>query len=215
MIINNIFLSKGGGEVTLECDNCTKYTITSADAKRIGVYGLSEEDFPLEFEDESILEFLSQKLRAIKYCTYLLEFSDKNEKTLRSKLYEKQYSSDVIDSAMDIMRKSGIVDDSSLCLKKYISLASGKLYGPYRIKSELLSKGFSSEYIKYAEENACIDFDETLRQLCEKLLRGKKSILSDKNEREKFKAKLSRYGYGFSEISSVTREFMDDSDDFE
>ena len=69
MIIIKSYISKGGSEVTLECEYKEKYTITLADAKRLGFYELSDEDFPVEFKDDGCIEFLSQKLKAIKYAT--------------------------------------------------------------------------------------------------------------------------------------------------
>lgn len=214
MIITNTCISRGGSEVTLECDNGQKYTITLADARRLGLVDTDEDEFPVEFSDEETIEFLADKLRAIRYCTYLLGFSDKSEKNLRKKLCEKGYSSDVIDCALDILRQGGIIDDSSLCLKKYTSLATGKLYGPYRIRSELSAKGFSSEDIKKAEEECGLDFEDLLFELCEKLLSSGRINLSDRDVLAKFKAKLSRYGYGYSEISSVLERFCDSDEDF-
>ena len=213
MIIKKIYISKGGSEVTLECEFGEKYTITLADAKRLGLYDLSDEDFPFEFHDESLLEFLSQKLKAIRYALYLLGFSDKSEKVLRKKMAEKEYSKEVIDEALSVMRSSGYISDESLCLKKYISIANSKLYGPYRIKSELFAKGFSDEDIKNAEQNADIDFEELILSLCEKLLSSGRTDLSDRNESARFKAKLSRYGYGFDMINSAIRKYGASSDE--
>ncbi|MBQ8758744.1 MAG: hypothetical protein IJZ20_03530 [Clostridia bacterium] len=92
MIIIKSYISKGGSEVTLECEYKEKYTITLADAKRLGLSELSDEDFPIDFADDELIEFLSQKLKAIKYATYLLQFSDKSERVLRRKMHEKEYS---------------------------------------------------------------------------------------------------------------------------
>lgn len=201
MIIKNTYISKGGSEVTLECEFEEKYTITIADAKRLGLSDLSDEDLPVEFEDAELLEFLSQKLRAVKYASYLLQFSDKSEKILSRKMREKEYTDDVINEALSVLRQGGIISDENLCLKKYLSIANSKLYGPHRIKSELFAKGFTAEDIKNAEEKADIDFYELCRELCEKLLTSGKINLSDRKERDKFKAKLSRYGYGFDAIN--------------
>ena len=143
MIIIKSYISKGGSEVTLECEYKEKYTITLADAKRLGLYGLEEDEFPVDFADDGLLEFLSQKLKAIKYASYLLQFSDKSQKVLRLKMKEKEYSDEVIDEALEVMRNSGVISDENLCLKKYISIAHSKLYGPHRIKQELFSKGFT------------------------------------------------------------------------
>lgn len=215
MIILKSYNSKGGSEVTLECELKEKYTITLADAKRLGLAELTEEDFPIEFSDDELIVFLSQKLKAIKYASYLLQFSDKSEKVLKQKMREKEYSSEVIDEALKVMREGGIISDGNLCLRKYLSIANSKLYGPHRIKSELFSKGFSAEDIKNAEESADIDFEELCRELCEKLLSSGRINLSDRKEKDKFKAKLSRYGYGFDVISSVLNNFASSFDDEE
>lgn len=207
MIITNIFSSSGGGEITLEGENREKYTLTLADAKRLGFYDVSENCLPIEFSDEETLIFLSQKLRAIKYASYLLGFSDKSETVLRKKMREKNYSSEVIDEALYAMRKSGIIDDGNLCLKRYASIAHSKMYGAQRIKSELFAKGFSSADIKKAEQNANIDFYELCEKMCEKLLRQSKIDLSDKKKLSNFKAKLSRYGYSFDEINTAISKY--------
>lgn len=215
MIILKSYISKGGSEVTLECEYKEKYTITLADAKRLGLSELSEEEFPVEFEDDELLAFLSKKLSAIKYASYLLTFSDKSEKTLRQKMREKEYSAEVIDEALRVLREGGIISDENLCLKKYISIANSKLYGPHRIKSELFSKGFSSEDIKNAQECAGLDFEELCAELCDKLLSAGRINLSDRKERDKFKAKLSRYGYGFETINAVLSHFSFPNDEEE
>lgn len=207
MIIVKSYISKGGSEVTLECEFREKYTITLADAKRLGLYGLEDDEYPLQYDDDELIEFLSQKLKAIKYASYLLQFSDKSEKVLRQKMREKEYEPSVIDEALNVMRSSGLISDESLCLRKYISIANAKLYGPHRIKSELFAKGFSSEGIKHAEESTDIDFYELCKELCDKLLSSGKINLSDRKERDKFIMKLTRYGYGFETVKSVLSDF--------
>lgn len=213
MIIIKSYISKGGSEVTLECEYKEKYTITRADAKKLSLYDLRDEDFPVEFCDDGLIEFLSQKLKAIKYALYLLQFSDKSEVVLKKKMREKDYENDVIDEAIAVMREGGLLDDEKLCLKKYISIANSKLYGPARIKSELYSKGFSSEDINNAQQSADIDFYELCSELCEKLLSSGRIDLSDRMQREKFKAKLTRYGYGFDTISRVIEKIASCDDD--
>ncbi len=214
MIIVKSYISKGGSEVTLECEFKEKYTITRADAKRLGFLELSDDDFPVEFTDDALIEFLSHKLKAIKYASYLLGFSDKSERILRQKMREKEYSTEVIDEALAVLREGGIISDQNLCLKKYLSIANSKLYGPGRIKSELFAKGFSAEDIKKAESTADIDFDKLCAQMCEKLLRSGRTNLSDRKERDKLKAKLLRYGYSFDSINSALSNFeFSDGDD--
>lgn len=214
MIIKGTYLSKGASEVILECDFKEKYTITRADAKRLGFLELNDDDFPIEFQDEELIEHLSQKLKAIHYCNYLLSFSDKSVRVLRQKLKEKEYTQEVIDECLEVLQKNGVVNDNALCREKYLQIASSKLYGPARIKNELFAKGFSFEDIKNAESELELDFEELLTELCQKLLKNGKTDLSDKVALEKFKAKLIRYGYSFSQISSVLKSF-DTASDFD
>lgn len=215
MIIKGTYLSKGASEVILDCDFNEKYTITKADAKRLGFLELCEDDFPIEFDDEELIEHLSQKLKAIHYCTYLLGFSDKSVRVLRQKLKEKEYSNEVIEECLDVLQKNGVLNDTNLCRQKYLQIANSKLYGPSRIKNELFAKGFSFEDIKNAESELELDFEELLCELCKKLLKNGRTDLSDKAQLEKFKAKLMRYGYGFSLINSVISEEFGTSCDFD
>lgn len=202
MIITRIIFSSGGGEVCLSAEQ-QDYTISVADARRLGFESLKEEDFPFEYNDEQMLEILSQKLKAIKYCTYLLSFSDKSESCLLRKLRDKQFSVEVCDLALNTLRESGIIDDYSLCLRRLYALSHEKFYGPYRLKSELLAKGFKARDIQNALDDADIDFDLTLKSLIEKLLRTTSADLKDASQIAKLKGKLVRFGYSFDAINSV------------
>jgi len=213
MIFTSLKVSAGGGEFSFFTETGDRYTISLADAKRLGLHELGCDDLPVEFEDDELMESLSAKLSAIKYCTYLLSFSDKSESALRRKMREKGYTSQTVDDALEVLRQSGFTNDEGLCLKKYISIANAKLYGPHRIKSELLSKGFSVQDINNAARKCSIDFEELLCELVEKLLPSVKGGFSDRKELMKFKAKLSRYGYGFDTINAVLSRYSDDGFD--
>lgn len=207
MIITGLIYSSGGSEVCLHTE-AGNFTLTLADARRLGFEALNEEDFPIEFKDEQKLELLAQKLKAIKYCTYLLSFSDKSSSSLLKKLREKQYSTEVCTLAMDTLKENGIIDDYALCFRKLCALSREKLYGPYRLKSELLAKGFCIRDVQNALDDAEIDFDATLPELCEKLIRTSKVDFSDMSQVSKFKAKLSRYGYSFDAINTAIDKLL-------
>ena len=102
--------------------------------------------------------------------------------------------------------EAGIVDDDTVALRKAQILAKSKLYGTYRIKMELSAKGFSRETVEEALSGLDIDFEENLSLLVTKLLSGGKYDLDDRNTLLKFKAKLSRYGYGSESINRVLRD---------
>ena len=119
MIITDTRLSKKGGEITLIGSLGESFTVSFADAKRLKLSALSEEDFPIEFDDDELLEFLSQKLNAVKYCSYLLSFSDKSESVLKRKMKEKDYSSEVIVEALQLPPGCRITATLVPCPKNY------------------------------------------------------------------------------------------------
>ena len=207
MIITSINLSAGENEVFIYGSEGEKFRISVADAKRAGVYKFIESPELLPEEaDEEMLDFMTKKLSCVSYAAYLLEFGDKSKKALTMKLKAKGYEVDVCEAALDVLEKSGIIDDERLCSSKLVSIANAKCYGPYRLKAELINKGFSSRQIENALDDAEIDFDELLRTLVEKLtVRG---FPEDEKGLSALKNKLSRYGYGYDSISSVLDEYM-------
>ena len=214
MIFTSVKVSAGGGEFSFFTEDGSRYTLSGADSKRLNLHELSKDDMPFEFADGELISFLSSKLSAIKYCTYLLSFSDKSESALKRKMREKGYIGQVADEALRVLHEGGFTDDEGLCAKKYTAIAKTKLYGPHRIKSELIAKGFSSSDISNAALECEVDFEELLYELVNKLTRSSKINFSDRNEVLKFKAKLSRYGYGFDTINAVLSQIGDNTDDF-
>lgn len=206
MIITKIFPSDGEKEIIIINGENEKLRITLSDAKENGLYGIDEDELPFEFEDSETLYFLSEKLKAIKYCTYLLSFSDKSASQLKLKLREKEYSREASEEALRVLCEAGIVDDDTVALRKAQILAKSKLYGPYRIKMELCAKGFSRETADEAISQLDVNFDEILSQLISKLTSGGKYDLDDRNILMKFKAKLQRYGYSGESINRVLRD---------
>ena len=80
-------------------------------------------------------------------------------------------------------------------------------------EQELLAKGFSSSDINSAALECEVDFEQLLTELINKLTKSSGIDFSDRNEVLKFKAKLSRYGYGFDTINAVLSHMGDNTDD--
>lgn len=204
MIITSVNLSTGENEVFIYGSEGEKFRISSADAKRAGIYKfLDEPELLPEESDEEMLEFMSNKLSCVKYAAYLLEFGDKSRKALKLKLKSK-YEEDICEAALSVLEKNGIIDDERLCSSKLVSLAKVKLYGPYRLRQELIKKGFSSKQIDIAFDECELDFDENLRNLVEKLTA--KCVPDDDKSFLSLKNKLIRYGYSYDMVSSVLGE---------
>lgn len=202
MIITSVKLSAGGNEVFVTGDGGEKYRITAADASRGGLLKYAEhpELLPTQAHGE-MLEFMSQKLSCISYAKYLLGFGDKSRKILKTKLKSKDYTDDVCEAALSVLESHGLIDDERLCSGKLVALARGKLYGPYRLKQELIKKGFSQGQIEIAFDEAELDFDEMLDKLVYKLTAKNKP--SDKKALDALANKLIRYGYSYESIRDV------------
>lgn len=202
MIITSVKLSVGGNELFVYGDNGEKYRISSADAKRAGLLKFAEHsEFLPEETDSEMLEFMSSKLSCISYAKYLLEFGDKSRKALKLKLKSKGYKDDVCEAALTVLEDYGMIDDERLCREKLVALAKGKLYGPYRLKQELINKGFSYGQVEIAFDEAELDFDEMLTELAGKLTAKNKP--SGRKALEALSNKLVRYGYGYESIKEI------------
>lgn len=208
MIITYVKPSAGENEVFIGGSEGEKYRISVADARRAGIYKFLENPELLPEEaDGEMLEFMSKKLSCISYAAYLLEFGDKSKKALTLKLKTKGFDADVCEAALAVLEANGIVDDERLCSTKLEALARTKLYGPYRLKQELLKKGFSSKQIEIAFDEAELDFDEMLESLAEKL--SFRLDLDDEKNVVALKNKLLRYGYSYDSVADVMDKYID------
>ena len=173
------------------------------DVKNAVVPGAECDFFPLYATDDAVaeLEFLSRKLKAIKYAVYLQGISDKSKKQLFLKLKEKGYSKNEADAAFAVLEKNGYLSDERSCKRKCEILASSKLFGRRRIISELLAKGYSYDLCQSTVDEAEIDFEENLSLLFEKITKGK--IPADREQKKKISDKLCRYGYSYDEVRDL------------
>lgn len=219
MDILNITFTESGNQATLRTDR-GYFDMTRADlleffASFIGedvrdvVRPGAELDFlPLYVDDEAEaeLEALAEKLKAIKYASYILGIGDKSEKQLRLKLKTKGYSPRAIDSSFEVLRRNGYLCDERTCKRKCELLANGKLFGRRRIISELMAKGYPYSLCEKTVDESQIDFEENLALLYEKISKGED--LLDWEQKKKISDKLLRYGYSFDEINSLFDEVI-------
>ncbi len=206
MLLKQGFVSDGGNEITIKSDTGESFTLSKADAEREGLY--QADLYPLEYDDIQYLEFLHQKLRAVKYCQYLLTFSDKSSKVLIKKMREKEYSAEVALEALKVLKSCGIADEAKMCAKKLNALANSKLYGKSRIRAELIAKGFSRADIDKAFEECDIDFYDLASKLFAKLADNLGAENVCDKALVKLKSKMSRYGYGYDEIRHAVNEYF-------
>lgn len=212
MIITKFILSASGNEINFLTDE-GNYNVSRSDFFKI--FKISNSDIPedrdeffggietpfyaSEDERKSILS-ACEKLKAVKYASYLLSIGDKSERKLYFKLRSK-FDEDSSQKAIELLKKQSLVCDEKLCARKLEIMANEKLYGPARLKNELYAKGFNLDVIEKTLEKTEVDFEENLEKLFGKVV--KRIVPENREQLKKISDKLLRYGYSYDDIRNV------------
>ena len=108
-----------------------------------------------------ITEYLENKTSARDKALKTLSYSSKTSKALIRTLIQAGFCSEIATQTVLQLKKDGYIDEKgycSRCLEVYIS----KGYGPLRIQSELIKKGFTSRMVEYTMGNDHTDYQEKL-----------------------------------------------------
>ena len=145
---------------------------------------------------------MKSKVNARKAAMRLLEYKDRTDSELRSKLADKGYEDDEIEDAMSYVSSFGYVDD-----EKYIEnfiYFNKERKSKARIRLDLLRKGISSDIIdrKFDED----PYDEC--PLIKKLALKRLANISDPDFEDISKVRNYLYNKGFryADIESAVRE---------
>lgn len=151
----------------------------------------------------SQIRYLSLCTAAIRAGLRLLEFSFNTKKNLRGKLIRKGFPPEAADEAVAFFSENGYIDESGQAEMLAWELAEKKKYGKNRIKKELFGKGFESEVIRDALENAEIDFPQYCAERIEMM--GGREIFAEPKSKQKAVAALLRYGYSYDDVREALR----------
>jgi len=127
-----------------------------------------------------------------------LQFSDKSEYTMRSKLAEDKYDADIIDAAIEWAKSKKYLDDERFAESFIRCHADNK--SKRKLAFDLQEKGVASDLIARAIEDADIDEDAQIKSILEK---KKYSKDLDKKEKDKIIASLARKGYSWGAIKKA------------
>lgn len=196
MLVIAIYENNEKHEVTVKCSG-EEYLITQADFRELEI---SEGDFVSD-EILASLEQAATKLACIKSAFSMLSYNDMSSGKLKRKLNQK-YDKDIVSDVTDMLKERGYINDTALASRYAESFYISKRWGPARIKSELYSRGFSSDDISEAleplEER---DHSENIRALLES--KYSKEQLADRDTARKAAAYLYRQGYESSDIYEI------------
>ena len=156
-----------------DADEKKPLTVSAAAYAEVGSYAVGDEISP---EALDALAKENQRFLALRKALYLLSFSDNSERNLRYKLMRAGFSRDVVDFAISEVLRLGYINEARQLERLIVNEANSKLYGPMKILSRLVGKGYSPSDVRTAIEalrdSGEVDFDLNRAKLLEKLPDG-------------------------------------------
>ena len=162
------------------------------------------------FTDEQIakIERENQIGFAMKYAKSVLSGKLMSEWSLRSKLYEKEYTKDIVDEVIIRLKKEKLINDKAYC-KELISYYNQKLYGKNRIIQELRLKGIFDETIKELNFPEATELKKA-RALLPKLEKDYSKLNYVEKKQHVYNA-LIRYGFSNEVALEVVKKIKNNS----
>lgn len=204
--------STSGNEITVTGEDSNRYTLTAGDYRRFGLPTPENGGaYPLEIDEEryDALVLYAEKLNALKYLQgYIASYGEKSEKKLAEKARANGFTRESTELALAVLRDFGVVNEPEACRNRIEGYAREKLYGRYRIRTELYGKGYRRDTIDAALEDCDIDFFELAKELYRKLT--KNGVPDDPKEKKRIADKMTRYGYSYEEIRCAADAYFDE-----
>lgn len=154
--------------------------------------------------------------READYCGALLSgmnilaYGGNTAKELVRKLVGKRYTKESAVRAVKYLRDHGYVDEVSLC-KEEVERCIKKLWGQTKIRSKLISRGFSKSAMALGERMIdSTDFSDACFTLAKK---KSPAPPSDISERQKLYAYLARCGFTSDTIKGVIERLTYEEDE--
>lgn len=174
-----------------------------------GIYKLDE----IDSEELSKVLLENENLLAKDYALKSLGYSAKTLTELRRKLFEKRFSKDSIEFALDFVKEKNLINEELVAK----SLMEGKFrknkYSKRNIQNTLRQKGISSEII--SDLTSDIDSDEELEKAlfyAEKKLRSLRNADTEEIKR-KLRSTLSYRGFDYEIINKAIRKTLKNIDE--
>ena len=122
----------------------------------------------------------------------ILSYADNSCRRLAQKLRQKGISPAVAEATVCEMVAEGLLCEKRQLESAVLSLSSHKLFGPYRILADLVSKGYPAAAVREAIQNAVQNGQVDFKDSAKRLIRKK---LGDTPDEDKKRKLLFTYGY--------------------
>ncbi len=120
----------------------------------------------------TLIEECDGRIRCFRRAVRLLEYSDKSERALSSRLRSAGFSREAIDRAIIKCRELSYLDEDRTLTNLIERYANRELLGPYRIAARLAARGYRAQDISRALSELTsggeVDFKKNARELLSK-----------------------------------------------
>ena len=148
----------------------------------------------------------SNSKTALVYAVDLLSVRPYSVHQLTTKLKSKQYPPDEIATTIERLLAKHYLDDADLCVRQYQAYIREARRSLKAIRYKLLEKGFSTEDIQLAIDEADIDIIDYEYSVCLKLLRSHYKVSTA--DKLKCQAYLYRKAFNSSSIRMAIEDFL-------
>lgn len=171
----------------------------------------------MELDDEFIEEILNaeEENHVYNYALNILSRSAKSEKQMIDKLKEKGYDLDLINNAIEKLKKQGYLDDQRFSEMYINSKINESKYGKRKIKEKLYEKGIAREIID--EKLKVLSNEDELQRAISLGLKKLKSLNeADKQKRSmKLINHLISKGFEYGIVRQAVSKLVDNFDELE
>lgn len=147
-------------------------------------------------------EYFEVKKSALRF----LSIRNHSSQELYKKLSKKKFSDQIIKKVIDELLSIGYLNDKKFA-EQYLSELIGKLFGPLKIKNEMLKRGISKEIVDDVL-NEYFNNDDMQKEVIEKILSKNKfsKRISNRNELQKIYNYLVSRGFQARIVMDAMKE---------
>jgi regulatory protein len=192
-----------------------KVLVTFSDSTSIKLSSDVYKKFPLrvgENLDEKFLDLIKQEneyFEVKKSALRFLSVRSHSSQELYRKLLKKKFSSEIIEKVLSDLLSLGYLNDRKFA-EQYFNELVGKLFGPLKIKNEMIKRGIAKEII----DEVLSDYfnnDEMQKDVIQKLLSKNKfpKKITYRNDLQKLYNHLISRGFSPEVVMECLRERFD------
>jgi regulatory protein len=192
-----------------------KVQVTFSDSTSIKLSSDVYKKFPVrvgENLDEKFLDLIKQEneyFEVKKSALRFLSVRSHSSQELYRKLLKKKFSSEIIEKVLSDLLSLGYLNDRKFA-EQYFNELVGKLFGPLKIKNEMIKRGIAKEII----DEVLSDYfnnDEMQKDVVQKLLSKNKfpKKITNRNDLQKLYNHLISRGFSPEVVMECLRERFD------